>query len=189
MTIGGAETLLANSLAKGGLQEHTDNYLVYFMGESFLLDRIDKRVKIIPLHYKSKFNLLSALKKLRKIITDNGISIVHTHSAPADFYTRLILPANVKMVHTVHSTYSADYTPRRYMLFLEKYLFFRRKGCNLVFSSVYNRNDFLNAVKFRGKTFVLKSNLGANASTPGTDWFLKTEKLLVPGLAIDKSGL
>lgn len=130
------------------------------MGESSLLDRIDKKVKIIPLQYKGKFDLVRALRKLRKIIIDNEISIVHTHLNPSDIYTRLVLPRKVKQLHTIHTTYSMDYTPRAYNLFLEKYLFFKRKDCNLIFLSAYNKEDFLRTVKFSGKTFVLNNFIG-----------------------------
>ncbi|MBK8519919.1 MAG: hypothetical protein IPL54_03200 [Chitinophagaceae bacterium] len=51
LTTGGAETLLANSLSPGGLQEHTDNYLAYFNKSSYLTDIIDKDVKLINLNY------------------------------------------------------------------------------------------------------------------------------------------
>ena len=157
LTFGGAEVLLANSLAPGGLQENTDNYLTYFMGESSLIERVDRSVKIIPLEYKGKFDLVRALRKLRKIIIDNNISVVHTHLTPSDFYTSLVLPKKVKQVHTVHSTYSMDRSQRKYNRFLEKHLFFNRKDCNLIFLSSYNRNDFLRTLKFRGKTFVLNN--------------------------------
>lgn len=157
-SFGGAEVLLANSLAPGGLQEYADNYVTYFTGESSLLQRIDKRVQALPLQYKGKFDLPRALKSLRKIITENNISIVHTHLTPSDFYTRLVLPKNVKQVHTVHSTYSMDTTQRWVNSFLEKHLFLKRKDCNLIFLSEYNQQDFLRNFKgFSGKTFVLNN--------------------------------
>lgn len=158
LTFGGAEVLLANSLAPGGLQVHTDNYITWFMGDSSLIGRIDKAVQLIPLEYKGKFDLPRALKKLRKIIIDNRISIVHTHLTPSNYYTRLVLPAHVKQVHTVHSTYSMDHTQRTINRFLEKHLFLNRKDCNLIFLSEYNRQDFLRTVKnFRGRAFVLNN--------------------------------
>lgn len=175
MQLGGAQVLLANSLAAGGLQEHIDNYLVYFMGESSLLDRIDKNVKVISLNYKGISDLKRALSELKKIILDNQISIVHTHLTPADFYTSLILPKNVKQIHTLHSTYSLDHTQKLRNRILQKYLYLKRKDCNLIFLSDYNRDDFLRSLKFRGKSFVLNNfiaddffspDLGKNTSSP-----------------------
>ena len=53
MHVGGAETLLANSLACGGLQQNCNNILVFLGGPSHLLNRIDKGVTIINLNYTS----------------------------------------------------------------------------------------------------------------------------------------
>lgn len=157
MKLGGAQVLLANSLASGGLQQHTDNYLVYFTGESSILNRIDKDVRIISLNYKGIFDLRRALSDLKEIIFKNKISIVHTHLTPTDFYTSLILPKNVKQIHTIHSTYSADHTQKPRNRILQKWLYLKRKDCNLIFLSEYNRDDFFRSLKFRGRSFVLNN--------------------------------
>ncbi|MBK8785154.1 MAG: hypothetical protein IPN43_01350 [Chitinophagaceae bacterium] len=87
LTTGGAEILLANSLSPGGLQEYTDNYLVYFNKSSYLADTIDKDVKLINLNYKGGVDIMRMLMQLKSIIKTNKIDIVHTHLTPASLYT------------------------------------------------------------------------------------------------------
>ncbi|MEI9958752.1 MAG: glycosyltransferase [Ferruginibacter sp.] len=156
-SIGGAETLLANSLSPGGLQEYMDNYLVYFRKPSHLLNIIDKDVKVINLNYTGKLDIVRMLRQLKSIIKNTRIDIVHTHLTPASFYTHLVCPASVPQVHTIHSTYSMDTETRRWMRFLEKKLFLQKKNSNIISLSDFTREDFLQAIPFRGKTFVLNN--------------------------------
>jgi len=155
LTVGGAETLLANSLAEGGLEEYSENVVAYFQGTSFLEKRIDKRIKIYCLGYKGILSLPGTLLKLRRIIKEEKIDIVHSHLNPADFYTHLICP--VPQVHTSHTTYSMDTETTKSKLYLEKKLFFTRRKCNLIHLSEYTKNDLLQSIPFKGKSFVLNN--------------------------------
>lgn len=157
LTIGGAETLLANSLSAGGLQEHTDNYLVYFNQSSYLLDIIDKNVKVINLNYKGGFDIVRMLRQLKSIIKNNKIDIVHTHLTPASLYTHLVCPAWVPQVHTIHSTYSMDNETRPWMRLLERKLFLQKKKCNVISLSEFTKEDFLKSISYKGKIFVLNN--------------------------------
>ncbi len=157
LTIGGAETLLVNSLSKGGLQCYTQNTLVYFQGTSTLEKKIDPDVKVICLEYKGAADLPRTLKLLRKIVKDNKVDIVHSHLSPAGVYTRIALPKKTKQVHTLHSTYSANRTLPRILLQLEKSYFFTHKSVSLIFLSEVLKNDFLQVINFKGKTFILNN--------------------------------
>ena len=157
LTPGGAETLLVNSLTEGGLQENIDNVFVYFQVTSELRERMDKKVKIIFLNYKGIWDLPRVLIKLRKIIKENDIDIVHSHLNPAGFYTHLACPSGVPQVHTVHTTYSMDNETSRYKRFLEKVLYFNRKNCNVILLSGFTKQDFLKSIPFKGRAFVLNN--------------------------------
>ncbi len=157
LTIGGAETLLANSLSAGGLQQHTDNYLVYFNQSSYLLDIIDKDVKVINLNYKGGVDIVRMLRQLKSIIKYNKIDIVHTHLTPASLYTHLVCPSAAPQVHTIHSTYSMDNETRPWMRLLERKLFLEKKKCNVISLSEYAKEDFLHTIPFKGKVFVLNN--------------------------------
>lgn len=156
LTIGGAEMLLVNSLSPGGLNEHVENYLVYFIkGGDHLVSLVDKNVKQICLDYKGGSDIVRLLRELRKVISDNKIDIIHTHLNPADFYVNLVRPKNIPQVHTLHIAYTTDKETRRSLKFLERNLYFNKQYCNLIFLSEFNRKDFLDHINFKGRSFVV----------------------------------
>ncbi len=162
MTLGGAEVLLANSLSKGGLNEFTDNWLVFLQGRSTLLDRIERSVKLIDLGYKGIFDLPRMLFELRKIIKENRIDIVHSHLNPAGLYVDLSCPKSVPHVHTLHAPYSMDTESDKKMLFLEKYLYLKNKNTKVICLTEFTRADFIKAINFTGQTFVLNNFVADN---------------------------
>ncbi|WP_278656760.1 glycosyltransferase [Paraclostridium bifermentans] len=65
-----------------------------------------KHYKINDIENKNPLYILSNLIKLKKIITEENIDIVHTHHRMAAFYTRLLTNfKNFKFVHTAHNTF------------------------------------------------------------------------------------
>lgn len=157
LNTGGAETLLANSLAPGGLNEHTENFLLYFNKSSGLLNLIDKKVTVICLNYTGGSDLFRLLQTIRKTIIEKKIDIVHTHLTPAGVYTHLVCPPNVPQVHTIHSTYSMEKETRWFMRFIDRHLFLKRKRCNIISLSDFTRDDLLRTIHIPGKIFVLNN--------------------------------
>lgn len=156
LTIGGAEMLLANSLAPGGLNEHVENYLVYFIkGSDHLVSLVDKNVKQICIDYRGGTDIIRLLRQLRKIIAENKIDIIHTHLTPSDFYVNMVRPKNIPQVHTLHIAYTTDQETRSTLKFLEHKLFFNKAYCNLIFLSEFNKKDFLDHMNFKGRSFVV----------------------------------
>lgn len=157
MSPGGAEILLANSLAVGGLCEYIENHLLYFREPSYLLDRFDKNVTIHFLNYKGASHLFKLIIDIRKIIIKNNINIVHSHLNPADLYTYFACPKNVPHVHTMHTAYSMDKVTSKIKLWTEKYFYLLKKDTNLIFLSDFMKEDFLESINFKGKAFVLNN--------------------------------
>lgn len=157
LTIGGAEVLLANSLANNALPAYIKNTLVFFEGESSLLKRIDPTVEIINLGYKNKFYLPKVLKKLHSILKTEQVDIVHTHLNPAGFYTSLVCPRYVKQVHTMHTIYSLDSDTRGSLKWLEKKALLERKKANLIFLSSELQKDLTTLMKFKGQSYILSN--------------------------------
>jgi glycosyltransferase involved in cell wall biosynthesis len=157
MQPGGAEVLLSNALAAGGLSQHTENHLAYFTGSSYLLDNVDKETRIHFLDYKGGADIIRLLKQIRKIIRDNKIDIVHSHLNPASWYTHLACPKQVPQVHTIHTTYSMDNETPKFNLWAEKFFYLTKKNTNLIFLSDYTKADFLKHIPFKGKAFVLNN--------------------------------
>lgn len=157
MQPGGAEVLLTNSLSPGGLSGHTENHLAYFMGSSYLLDKLDKDVQVHFLNYKGAKDIMRLIRDLRKIIVENKIDIVHTHLNPAGLYTHIACPPNIPQVHTLHTTYSMDKETSKFKLWLEKHFYFLNKNTNVILLSDFIKQDFLKALPFKGKAFVLNN--------------------------------
>ena len=160
LTIGGAETLLINSLTPGGLPEKCNNIVVYLQGESEIIKRIDKRVTVICLHYRGLNNFFSTMKKLRQLIAAYKVDIVHSHLNPAGFYTRIALPSKIKQLHTVHIMYSHDAETGLMKKKLEQFFLFKHKSTRLIFLSHLLEADFLNTIAFKNKHFVLNNCIG-----------------------------
>ena len=97
----------------------------------------------------------ATLKKLKRLIKENNIDIVHSHLNPAGVYSHLVCP--VPHVHTLHTTYSMDRETQPFKLFLEKYLYFKKKSCNIILLSDFIKEDFLRSVPFKGQAFVLNN--------------------------------
>lgn len=157
LTPDGAENLLVNSLSNGGLQNYTNNVLVYFQKTSEIEKKIDKAVKVICLDYKGVFDLPRVLYKIRTIIRKYKIDIVHSHLNPTSLYTYLSCPKNVQQIHTMHTIYSMNTHTSKIKLFLERVIYLKRDTCNLIFLTDFAKDDFLKIVKFRGKNFVLNN--------------------------------
>lgn len=170
LTIGGAETLLVNSLTSGGLPEKCENILVYLQGNDAIVERIDKRVKVICLNYKGISNFFGTMRKLRNIAVAYQVDIVHSHLNPAGFYSRMALPAKLKQVHTVHIMYSHDAETAYLKKALERRYLFKNKSTSLIFLSELLEKDFLDTVKFTNKHFVLNNCIG--------DEFFTSEKVV-----------
>ena len=157
MCIGGAEMLLANSLSTGALPEVCENVLVYLQGDSEILSKIDKRVKVICLEYKGVTTLNVLIRKLRSVIKNNNIDIIHSHLNPAGFYTRIAAPAKYKQVHTLHIMYTRDTETGVLKKKLEDLFLLKSRNTSLIFLSELLRKDFLSHIKFKNKTFVLNN--------------------------------
>ncbi|MFN8253130.1 MAG: glycosyltransferase [Ferruginibacter sp.] len=157
LTRGGAETLVVNSLTPGGINEQADNYLLYFIKGDYLSSLVDKNVTQVCLDYKGGTDIFRLFRRMRKIIREGNFDIIHTHLNPADFYVSLAKPKNIPQVHTVHIAYSADFETRKSFKFLEKFLYFKRNDCNLIFLSSYTEKDFLETVSYTGRHFVLNN--------------------------------
>jgi glycosyltransferase involved in cell wall biosynthesis len=136
LVLGGAETLLYNSLLKfdelyPGIQHHV--IVVYDRGH-YYKDRVNARWAYKNLKC-TKWNFPSKIIELRNYIKHNGFDIVHAHLYDAMILSRLSLPLRVKLVETYHSEMyepgSVDFSLKR--LFIDK-LTYRKKYFSLFVS-------------------------------------------------------
>lgn len=176
LTIGGAEILLTNSLAPGGLQDYVENIILYFQGESELVDKIDKRVTMINLGYKGWYSFASLLMQIRREIQKHKPDIIHTHLNPAGWYTALAKPKNIPQIHTLHISYSDNTDTDKVRLFFERKLLLQRNDANLITLSNLLKDDLKASVNIKGNVFVLSNFIAdeffePNPETPASDIF------------------
>lgn len=153
---GGAEILLVNSLAKNSFPPDVYNIVVVFnKGNEAISGRIDSNITFINLQYSGMLRLPATLLKLRRIIKQHKINLVHSHLTGAGIYARIAAPASVKQIHTIHTSYTADNETPPKLKWLERNILFKSSNVALIFLSAYLQQDFLKHIFFKGKTYVL----------------------------------
>lgn len=103
---GGAELILVKSIAS--LPGEYDNYVVVLRQEDELLAESTNITKIYKLGWRGKYDTLFCAFKLRAIIQEERINLVHAHLYWSTVVARLAVPANVPLVFTVHSELSQE---------------------------------------------------------------------------------
>ncbi len=104
---GGAENLLVNYVRE--LSEY-NNYILYFHEPHDLKPYI-ANAQVICLKKSEKYNALSIILKLRRIIREENINIVHAHTFWSNIYSRFATPRTVKLINHYHF---ATYDTMRY---------------------------------------------------------------------------
>jgi len=97
-----------------------DLFLVGPLSESFKKEIQKFKIKIYEIPLYSKFNLF-VYKKIKRILKDNKIDILHTMDPRARFFgVKAVKGTNIKLVHTVHSS-PLFYTNNIFKKFIYKY--------------------------------------------------------------------
>ncbi len=110
LDIGGAETHiveLSKALSRKGVE-----VIVASNGGAYVKELEDAGIKhfCVELNKKSVFSLRSAYKKLRKIIMENGIDVVHAHARIPGFLCGLLSrKMNFRFVTTAHWVFSTRF--------------------------------------------------------------------------------
>ncbi|GAB2531046.1 glycosyltransferase family 4 protein [Rufibacter soli] len=138
---GGAETLLVNTVqAIAHLHPEIKQTVIT------LYDKGELKQQIISLAtYKSLdfnlFNPLPAIKKLKKIIKEGRVSVVHSHLLHSTLVSRLAVPKSVGLVTTYHSVFYEPtmVTYARKERYLDK-LTYRKRYFSLFVSGAVREN-------------------------------------------------
>lgn len=152
---GGAETLVVNTITS--LQQKypgCQQYLVTLYKEGELLPQVREQVTHVHLGFR-KTNLLAVVLRLRVLLKKWEIDVAHSHLLHSTFISRLVLPANVKLVSTYHSVYYdpqlVDYARKE--LIIDR-LTYRRRYYS-IFVSEAVRANICQAVGIRDRYRVL----------------------------------
>ncbi|MBC5993611.1 glycosyltransferase [Pontibacter cellulosilyticus] len=156
LVIGGAEVLLVESL-KGFTAEYR-HVVVYMRPPATLLSQVVAD-KIYFLDYKVKRNIATCILRLRKIIRNEGVNLIHAHHYWPTVVSRLAKPNNVPLLFTVHSPLSADaFQLNRLSLYLERLTY--SKSHHPVFISEAVKSDYNRYVSVKGSSSVILNFAG-----------------------------
>jgi glycosyltransferase involved in cell wall biosynthesis len=170
--IGGAETAVVGVLKH--LREY-NNIVVTLDGLNQFGNEL-KYDKYYNLGLRSYYLFPLAIRKLRKIILDNKVDLVHSQLYWSTILARIACPAHIPLVTTIQSslTSSVEYK-KKWICQLEKYSYNKRPG-TILGVSAYALNDYFNFLHLeRKKTYILYnfvdtavfSSDGAEKKSPG----------------------
>ncbi|MBC5775457.1 glycosyltransferase [Pontibacter sp. KCTC 32443] len=138
LVVGGAEVLFTESLK--GFTEEYRHVVVYMRPPETLLPQV-KAAKVYCLGYKGKYNLLSCAFRLRKIVKEEQVELIHAHHYWPAIVARLAKPAGVQLITTVHSLLSQDaFLPNRLSLYLERLTY--KQSQHMIFVSEAVAEDY-----------------------------------------------
>jgi glycosyltransferase involved in cell wall biosynthesis len=150
LACGGTEILLSNTLP---ILSNYENIIVY-LGGNEALKKSFSNFQVYSLGYKGKKDILLAIWRLKKIIQENNISLIHSHLLLSTIISRIACPFDVKFVFSLHSPLGIDaFSKNRISLWLEKLTY--KKTQNLIAVSNHVLKDYNSFIKIRGPYFVL----------------------------------
>lgn len=104
---GGAKTHLFTLLDE--LKKYAECEVVCLIPGVFYQEILEKDIKTTLFPQKNRFDL-SVLKKIEKLIEDDGIDVLHVHGAMANFIAQFLKKRiNIPIVTTMHSDYLLDF--------------------------------------------------------------------------------
>ena len=145
---GGAETLLVNVV--NSLNKDFDNILLYFSAPHDLKAEITGAKIIcleIPVSVKNIFRLK---KEVQKVIEENRVVVVHSHSYWSNFIARLAYTENVRFVQSYHNAiYDTmwDKKSTKLLALLDKITY--KKEIKLVAVSAYVKSILVEKLKYK----------------------------------------
>ena len=147
---GGAEILLKNTLP---LLHDYEHVICYLHPPDDLVSSF-QNYTVYCLHFTSKITFFKARKKLRQIIDEHRVSIIHTHLFYATLLARLSSPKKIKFLFTIHNLLSKDaFEVNRLSLFAERMTY--KKNQVVIGVSREVLNDYGRHVGIKGSSFVL----------------------------------
>jgi len=147
---GGAETLLKNTIL---LLPEYKHIICYLNDPDDFKEELSEHT-VICLRHRSRLQTFSSINRIRKIIRQYRVDIVHSHLLESTWLGRLANNRRVSFVTTIHSVLSKDaFEVNPNSLYFEKITVSARHNIIAVSQTVLN--DYLKHVAFKGQTFVL----------------------------------
>src|SRR5215211_1927124 len=144
LSIGGAETLLKNTIELLPEYEH----IVVYLNDGDDTKIFDSsRIKYFNLDHKGWTNLPGTIIKFKNLIRSVNPLLVHSHLITSTLIARLSVPSTIPLVSTLHSELSIDaFSRNRLSLWMERLTL--KKKHSLVAVSNHVMQDYLKFVPF-----------------------------------------
>ncbi len=149
---GGAEKMLESVLEQ--LHDYENIVVTLFENKEFA--EINHCKKFICLNLKSIYQLPVAILKLRSIIKDNNVVLVHSHLYWANFTARFATPKKVALVTTIHTSiaFAKDY--KKWIIrFLDRISYHFRKSTIIAVANGAHEQYFKLLNLKKGKSHIL----------------------------------
>lgn len=147
---GGAERVILNTLK---FNNGFNNILVLLKDVNIFKQEIKDEVIVLNYNKKEKKAKKEAAKRLRDIINEKKVDIVHAHLPLSTLIARLGTPPTVKLVFTVHNNYKYKFLRSPILYFREKKYY--RSNQIGVFVSDDARKFYNKSIGLKGKSIVL----------------------------------
>lgn len=115
---GGAEKLIETLL------ENNNEMMIALDINGELINRINNNIEIIKCSTKG-LNIIKTIQKIKKVIEDNDIKIIHTHGIPSNLVGLILKKlTRVRQITTIHSDLNFDFfgVKKNIYIYLEKFL-------------------------------------------------------------------
>ena len=148
--VGGTEVLLKNTIP--ALKEY-NHIIVYLQGENEFKEHFVE-IPVYCLGHTGKKSFFRSVRRLRKIIKENKVNIIHSHLLWSGFIARFSKPKAVRLISSIHSVLSKDaFEKNRLSLWMERMTANRQD--DVIGVSQYVIDDYLKFVPYKGRTHLL----------------------------------
>lgn len=180
LAVGGAEILLRDTVKLLADMEH----VICYLRKPDELKAHFVNINVHFLAYKSRRSLPQTIYRLRKIIKDEQVDIVHTHLFLSTIIGRAACwKSKAKFVSTVHSLLGVElFIGSRISLWIERLTVSKRH--NMIAVSGVVMADYKTHIPFKGKEFVLHNFVSNNffkSNTVASKAGFKTLKIVSVG--------
>jgi glycosyltransferase involved in cell wall biosynthesis len=149
---GGAELMLLKAVKE--LPEY-NNIVVTMYGDNPFGNELYCD-KYISMNLKSSYSLAFAIKKLRRIINENNVALIHTHLLWPTVIARIATPKKIPLITTIHTSVATSYDYKLWRIRVIDKISYRIRKSIIIGVSKGALNEYFSFLKLKPfKSYVL----------------------------------
>ncbi len=169
--VGGTEVLLKNTIPELREYEHV---IVYLGGGEELMDNF-RQFPVYNLGHKGKSTVIRSGGRLKKIIKEHKVDIVHAHLFWSSLIARWARTPETRLISTIHSVMSKDaFEKNANALIMEKATADWQN--DVIGVSRYVLDDYIGQVGYQGRTHVLYNLIPDSFHKPAKKSIIKKHR-------------